>query len=166
MLCILGRTGSGKSTLVKHLKGFDPVVSYCDRCKRSDETEGVEHYFISPEEFTKLMNENEICAYSEIKGVRYMALKSQVHENSVYVIDPAGLEDLKDVSTFNVYVWADEDTRRKRTEGRNFDFDSREQSEDSMFTDYENMGKIDLWVSSMHDSPEALAEVVMANYMK
>ena len=121
--CILGRTCSGKDTVARLIcendDRFSQIVSYTTRPKRDSETDGVEHYFVSDEEFEELRKkaasdltnitnaiydgvpkeeipfklEDTIIAYTEIGKYKYMALLTEIvnkHHN-VYIIDPTGL---------------------------------------------------------------------------
>ena len=95
LYCIIGETGSGKDTLVERLKSEFPgkyrsVVSYTNREKRDTETDGIEHYFVSKEEFAKKYKtcRNDIVAYTKIanesgEGYEYMALIEDVKERNI-----------------------------------------------------------------------------------
>jgi len=131
LICIVGETASGKDSVTKaaieKMSNYEirTVCSYADRPKRENETEGVEHYFISTEEFNKLKEErkDDILAYTHIEkdgvGYQYMALNDELEKSHVYVIDPQGLKFLKEkysaiVDIVSVYIYASLDTRRKR----------------------------------------------------
>ena len=90
---ILGRSGSGKDTIVDALcQEFDAskVCSYTTRSPRGNET-GT-HVFISDDEMDKLKNENQLVAYTEFDGNRYGATLNQVQQSDFYIIDPKGLK--------------------------------------------------------------------------
>lgn len=68
ILC--GKTASGKDTISKYLQenyDFIPIIPITDRPMRDGETEGVEYYFKTPSEFSKLINSNEFIEYREYK---------------------------------------------------------------------------------------------------
>lgn len=98
----MGRTCSGKDTLVNKIcekyKYFVPIVSYTTRSKREHETEGVEHYFVTTEEFNKLREENadNVLAYIDnLRGNQYMALGTEVDKgHNVYIIDPIAYSEM------------------------------------------------------------------------
>ena len=105
IFCIIGESCSGKDSLInkaiEHTK-HKLVISYTDRPKRRLERDGVEHYFLSTEEFDKLKNDNKdnIVAYTKISkddndGYQYMALKSELDKADTYIIDPNGFYYLK-----------------------------------------------------------------------
>ena len=102
----MGETGSGKDTLINKVckeypEDFSPVCSYTTRPKRPGEIDGREHYFVSEDEFHKLLNEtprSDIIAYTKIssddrpdKGYEYMATISELQKHNVYIIDYEGL---------------------------------------------------------------------------
>ena len=84
---IVGKSGTGKTTMVNRLQNLGPQVqSYTTRPKRSEDETG--HIFVTDEEFDKLQN---ICAYTEYNGYRYAATQEQVDDATFYVIDPEGV---------------------------------------------------------------------------
>jgi guanylate kinase len=75
-------SGSGKTTVVRHLLKKYPQlefsVSSTSRKKRSDETEGKDYYFITSEEFKRLICKDEFIEYEEVYDGRfYGTLKSE-----------------------------------------------------------------------------------------
>lgn len=74
MLVILGKTASGKNTIVNELVknyGFKQLVTYTTRPKRKDEIEGITYHYISLEEFKKKDREGffaETAYYSPASG--------------------------------------------------------------------------------------------------
>lgn len=76
-------SGSGKSTIVNHILGVYPdsmefSVSATSRPPRGEEVHGREYYFMSPEEFRKLIDENKFVEFEEVyEGRFYGTLKSE-----------------------------------------------------------------------------------------
>lgn len=93
ILCIVGRSGSGKTTIAEKLekRGFVAVQSYTTRKPRFEGERG--HTFVSDEEFNKLKN---ILAYNEYNGARYCTTMSQIDNSDVYVVDIPGLKMLQE----------------------------------------------------------------------
>lgn len=89
---IVGKSGSGKTTIVNRLKnvGFS-VESYTTRPKRTPDEKG--HIFITEEQFKSLQH---VVAYTYFNGHHYAATQEQVDEALFYVIDPAGIEFFKE----------------------------------------------------------------------
>lgn len=80
-------SGSGKTTLVRHLldQGFDLAfsVSCTSRAPRGTEQDGVEYYFLTPEEFRQRIDNDEFLEYEEVyPGKYYGTLKSEVERLS------------------------------------------------------------------------------------
>ena len=94
IVTLIGKSGSGKTTIANKLnKEYDCKVlaSYTTRPPRNpDDTD---HVYISEEEFDKL---TDIVAFTNFNGYRYCATKDQVDNADIYVIDPYGLEQLKE----------------------------------------------------------------------
>ena len=180
MVCVLGRTCSGKDSLIKsavkvaNIKIIDTlekatesicfhpkyefVVSYTTRPKRDCETDGVEHIFISKEEYDRNYSkkyENKL-AYTEIDGNIYFTLYSQIDEIHkrgnipVYIIDFKGLiklvNKLNNIDIYKIYIHASEEERMARYINRINNVSSeiikeyyyRSKSEESQFNQYEN----------------------------
>jgi len=70
-----GPSGVGKSTVVAHLRTVHPEVwqsvSVTTRKPRAGETHGVEYYFVSDDEFDRLVASGEFLEWAEFAGHRY-----------------------------------------------------------------------------------------------
>ena len=101
-------SGSGKSTLVNYLMNEHPElqlafsISCTSRAPRGKEKNGVEYFFLSPEEFKKKIANNEFLEYEEVYEDRfYGTLKSQVEvqsqagQNVVFDVDVKGGVNIK-----------------------------------------------------------------------
>ncbi|HEY9048077.1 MAG TPA: guanylate kinase [Ohtaekwangia sp.] len=77
-------SGSGKTTIVKHLLATNPdlgfSISASTRDKRGrTEQHGKDYYFLSPEEFKKKIDENAFIEWEEVyAGNFYGTLKSEI----------------------------------------------------------------------------------------
>ena len=83
IIAIVGASGSGKTTLSKLLEeqcGIIPIVSYTTRPKRIEETNGVEHWFVSEDEMPA---RNLMLAYTVFGGYHYWATHAQDRENGI-----------------------------------------------------------------------------------
>lgn len=78
---ISGPSGSGKGTVVDILRKIYPnagvSVSATSREPREGETEGVNYYYKTRDEFEKLIKNNEVLEYTEYNGNYYGTLKSE-----------------------------------------------------------------------------------------
>lgn len=76
-------SGSGKTTIIREiLKRFDCFefsISATSRPARQGEQNGVDYYFLTPEEFDKRVAEGQFLEWEEVyAGARYGTLKSEI----------------------------------------------------------------------------------------
>ncbi len=94
-------SGSGKSTVINYLLqqnlNLAFSISATSRLPRGTEQDGVEYFFLSPEEFRRRIANDEFLEYEEVYQDRYYGtLKSQVEnqlllgENVVFDVDVVG----------------------------------------------------------------------------
>ncbi len=99
-------SGSGKSTIINYLmeQGLDLAfsVSCTSRAPRGQEQNGVEYYFLTPEEFRRRIANDEFLEYEEVYTDKfYGTLKSEVERLSraghivVFDVDVNGGMDIK-----------------------------------------------------------------------
>ena len=102
-------SGTGKSTIVKWLMREHPElglrfsVSTTTRSKRVGERDGVDYFFISPDEFRDHIGAGDFVEYEEVyAGTFYGTLKSQVERqlkegvNVVFDVDVNGALRIKE----------------------------------------------------------------------
>lgn len=79
---VIGPTGSGKSTLMKHVISMYPDLclpySYTTRAPRSEAIENKHYKFISTEEFKSRVERGEFLEWAEYGGKYYGTLKEEV----------------------------------------------------------------------------------------
>lgn len=106
LLIFSAPSGSGKSTIINYLmeQGFNLhfSVSATSRPPRGQEQNGVEYFFLTPEEFKQHIAANDFLEYEEVYKDRfYGTLKSQVDkqlangENVVCDVDVLGGQNIK-----------------------------------------------------------------------
>ncbi|AHF11536.1 guanylate kinase [Barnesiella viscericola DSM 18177] len=99
-------SGSGKSTIIQSLLNRDLNLSFSisatSRAPRGTEKNGVEYYFISPEEFRRRIANGEFLEYEEVyAGKYYGTLKSEVERildsgrNVIFDVDVVGGLNIK-----------------------------------------------------------------------
>jgi guanylate kinase len=96
IICIAGRSGSGKSTVADFIEkefNIPQIQSYTTR-KQRDEFD-VGHKFISEELMDEYYNAPDCLAKTNWDGVRYCCLGRDVKFINTYVIDEAGIDYLK-----------------------------------------------------------------------
>ncbi|NOU19532.1 MAG: guanylate kinase [Bacteroidales bacterium] len=96
LLILSAPSGSGKTTIVKHLLKVLPnlefSISACSRPKRNGEVDGKDYYFLSVDEFMRRISNNEFIEWEEVyEGSFYGTLKSEIEriwaKNNVVVFD-------------------------------------------------------------------------------
>ena len=108
MLIVSAPSGSGKSTIVQWLMKEYPElklyfsISCTSRAPRGTEQDGVEYFFLTPEEFRQRIDNNEFLEYEEVYQDRfYGTLKAQVErqreagQNVVFDVDVKGGINIK-----------------------------------------------------------------------
>ena len=93
LILLVGKSGSGKNWLLENsMFKSRPVCSYTTRTIRENETEGIEHYFVS-ERFYNLLDKDKMLAYTFYNECHYWANENEitVKNKNVYVIDPRGI---------------------------------------------------------------------------
>ena len=84
LILLMGPMGSGKGTLVKHVQEKFPelqfAVSGTTRNMRPGETDGVEYYFLTTDEFDEKVKNNDFLEWAEFSGNKYGTLKSEILE--------------------------------------------------------------------------------------
>ncbi|MDP6761320.1 MAG: guanylate kinase [Planctomycetota bacterium] len=83
MVLISGPSGAGKSTVVRRLLD-DPrlvfSISATTRPRRAGEVDGVDYFFLSPEEFAERRARGEFLEHAEVHGHMYGTLTAQMEE--------------------------------------------------------------------------------------
>lgn len=106
ILIFCAPSGSGKSTFVNylltHYGDFELSVSATSRSPRGKERNGVEYYFLTPEEFTQKIDNNEFVEYEQVyAGLYYGTLKSEIerieanNHHVIFDVDVKGGVNLK-----------------------------------------------------------------------
>ena len=108
LLIFSAPSGSGKSTIVNWLMQEHPElrlyfsISCTSRPPRGTEQNGVEYFFLTPEEFRQRVENNEFLEYEEVYQDRfYGTLKAQVErqlqegQNVVFDVDVKGGVNIK-----------------------------------------------------------------------
>ena len=107
LIIVSAPSGTGKSTIISWLMKEHPElklafsISCTSRAPRGTEQNGVEYFFLTPEEFRQRIDNGEFLEYEEVyEGRFYGTLKSQVErqleagQNVVFDVDVYGDEAL------------------------------------------------------------------------
>lgn len=126
ILIIIGKTASGKDSVVKKLveNGYNKVITYTTRQMRKGEKQDITYHFISEEEFKRKIEGGffaEYKTYNTEFGVWYYGTALEDFENaddkSVIILTPDGYRDVINKLTkrpISIYLYANNQTIKKR----------------------------------------------------
>ena len=136
IVCLTGPSGSGKTTIVRELLRRIPQlefsISATSRAPRGTERDGVDYYFLSPDEFRRAVDEERFVEWEEVyAGTCYGTLRSEVERIwakgniIVFDVDVIGGINLKRIfgdDACSVFIMPPSvEELRRRLEGRGTD---------------------------------------------
>ena len=158
LICIIGESSCGKDTLVNQIcktSNLTQLISYTTRPQRKNE--GATHIFVDEDIYNSMKENHEIAAYTNINNIRYWSTIEQLYDSDFYVIDPIGVDSLKNLNLPNlrivtVYINVPEDVRKERAMKRGDDvvtYKSRCFSERNQFREMKKNMNIDYVVPNI-----------------
>lgn len=131
MLCIIGKTASGKDTTVNELitkHNFKKLITYTTRPMRKGEKQNITYHFIPEEDFKQKIEDGffaEWKTYETVEGTWYYGTSledlEKADDNTVIILTPNGYRDvIKKLSKkpIAVYIYANNSTIKKRLSAR------------------------------------------------
>ncbi|HEX8753507.1 MAG TPA: guanylate kinase [Solirubrobacterales bacterium] len=131
---ITGPSGVGKGTLIKRLLSACPnlelSISATTRQPRPGEADGVDYYFLTPEEFERRIEEKDFLEFASYSGNRYGTLRSEVERrlaaghSVVLEIEVQGAQQVRAAKPDSVQIFIappDPSVLRERLTGRGTD---------------------------------------------
>ena len=134
MLVILsGVAGAGKDTvkreLIKRMKNVVTIPSFTDRPMRTGDIAGKTYYFVTTEEFERMIHDNELYEYdihhNKYYGTSKKVLNEAIKEGNIIVkdIDVNGTENLvkllqTDIKVVTIFLRVPKEELKKRLENR------------------------------------------------
>lgn len=114
LFVVTGPSGAGKTTLVRHvLKNLENVkfsVSHTTRKKRVLEEKGKDYYFVSEEEFKRMIEEEKLAEWAVVHGRYYGTSKREIEEKGaqgdlLLDIDVQGAQQIKGKFQSAVFIF-------------------------------------------------------------
>lgn len=107
MIVIVGESGGGKSSVAKLLSekyNFTNVVTYTTRPMRAGEVDGIDYHFVDDRQLDKM--KDSLCLEADYRGWRYGADRNDLTEETVIVVTPSGLRELKrlNIDFTSIYI--------------------------------------------------------------
>ena len=107
LIVISGPSGVGKDSVLQNMRArdlpFHFVVTATTRPKRPDEVDGIDYFFISQDEFVKMIEQDELLEHAIVYGDNKGIPKQQVRQalasgkDVVMRIDVQGAETIRDI---------------------------------------------------------------------
>ena len=172
MIVLTGASASGKTVTALDLQkryGLVKAITTTTREKRVGETNGVEYFFVSKDEFQKRLKENKFVEYSLYNGNYYGCGVDKISDNKIVVLDPNGLHSflkLKNKNIVSFLLIADEETRRTRMTSRGDKEENVKQRIQNDVIDFslEKIGKVDFVINTEHHSIEEVSDMIYKLY--
>ena len=174
MIILCGASASGKTVTALELQkkyGLKKAITTTTREKRVGETDGVEYFFISKEEFQKRLAKNKFVESSLYNGNYYGCGLDQVSDDKVVVLDPNGLHSFKKLKNKNIVTFlliADEPTRRERMISRGDKEENIKQRLTNDVIDFslDKIGEVDFIIKTGNKTIEETADLIYECYKK
>ena len=119
LITLLGKSGSGKSTIAERLNrryGYLQAKSYTTRPMRNDPEDENTHTFITREQIADF--KTDIVAYNEYNGNAYFVTRKMLEGCQIYVVDKEGLIQLSnnynDKDILSIFIKCDSSIASKR----------------------------------------------------
>ena len=84
LIVISGSSGVGKDVVLKRMKArgypFHFVVTTADRPPRAEEAQGVDYFFVSTQEFERMIQDDELLEHATVYGQHKGIARAQVKE--------------------------------------------------------------------------------------
>ena len=112
VIALIGEAGSGKDTIMQGIlkrcpTQFHEIISCTTRPIREGEKDGVNYHFLTPDNFTNKVMNNEMLEYTMFNnwfyGTSYDSL--QLDTINIGVFNPAGIRSLREFDNIDLIVY-------------------------------------------------------------
>ena len=139
LFCISAPSGCGKSSLIRKLLANNELLkqstSFTTRKPRESEVNGEDYFFVSKNDFTKMIKTNQFIEYAEVYGNFYGThkkwLQEELNKNLSHILlelDVQGAISIKNIFPESVRIFINPpnlDTLEKRLYSRGKDTDKQ-----------------------------------------
>lgn len=174
LICIEGKTGVGKDTFANfiHEKTNIPIVcSYTTRDMREGEVNGLQHYYITPEEMQNLLKAEDVIAYAKKEsGVEYAATYHSLAEEAIYIVDPTGIYYLREhyaekIDLYVIQLTCPEDVVEERIKSRGDNWDKFIERRENEREEFDSFKDWNISISTTLDE-ESMYNLFCSDYWK
>jgi len=174
MIVLSGASASGKTEVAKMLAqkyGIVKVITTTTRDMRIHEVNGRDYFFVSNDEFNKMIKDDKFVEYTKYNDKSYGSTKDQIDHNKCIVVDLVGLKayiGLKDKEIVSFFLEALEETRFKRMIERGDDLEKAKSriAHDRIAFNPNNIPKVDYVVESESSNVEEVADKIYKLYIE
>ena len=164
-----GQTEAAKMLMVKY--GIQKAITTTTRPMRKKEVNGKDYFFVTKEEFEKMIADDRFVEHTLYNGNYYGSTKDQIADDRVVVIDLKGLKSYSSLNNNRIvtfYLKTSEDVRFKRMLERGdseADAHRRIENDRRIFAETE-IPKVDFRIDSENMDIEQVADAVYRLYCK
>lgn len=173
MIVLTGESGSGKSTVEKELRkrGFNKIISYTTREPRikDGEIDGVDYHFVSKDTYFDMLDSGKFAENVEYNGNYYSIAKEDCLDDTIVVVEPNGLKQLKQCNDINVkafYLKVPRDIRESRMISRGDSLESvkrRLELDDEHFKEVEELCDYTITSLTLDETVNQILKVMGGN---
>lgn len=152
-IILVGKAASGKDYLrTKFIdRGFIPSVSMTTRPSRPGEINGKDYIFISEEDASRMIENDEFYEYVRFNGWLYGTTKKQFNEDDIFIMTPTGISKIKPEDRgkcFIIFIDIPTEVRRDRLNLRIMPGDTLDRRLNSDDLDFKGFKDYDFRVSN------------------
>ena len=178
MALILGPSQAGKTSIFKQIiksdNSFHGIIDYTTRGMRAEETDGIEHNFVSTEKFAEMESDGKFFGTTIIGGNSYAVSNDSIkatidlNPNSILIVNYAGYKKLKDKykdKVISFYIDSTEEDIQARQENRDTHTTPQRKQDDAV--DALHKGEYDCIIENSGNIEDVAQQIVnYINYIR